>query len=216
MIFRVALPARSCAATHASDSAIRVRNRLPERPGGCYAQKVPVPFSDSPLARFGRGAGGEGDPSVGFILFGDGPLREPLSRQIAARGLTGKFILAGFHSDLDRFFPHLDLLVQSSFTEGLPNVVLEAYAAGVPVVATAVGGTPEIIEDGVSGYLVESGNPAALAGGIVKMLSNDAQRRAMGLHGQKVVKDRFSFASQAREYERLFDSLLSTNGKAKS
>ena len=155
-------------------------------------------------------------PSAGFVLFGDGPLREPLCRQIAAKGLADKFILAGFHSDLDYFFPHLDLLVQSSFTEGLPNVVLEAYAAGAPVVATAVGGTPEIIEDGVSGYLVESGDSAALAGRIARMLSDDAQRRAMGLHGQKVVKERFSFSSQMREYERLFDSLLSTNGKAQS
>jgi glycosyltransferase involved in cell wall biosynthesis len=93
-------------------------------------------------------------PSVGFVLFGDGPLRESLATQIAARGLEGKFVLAGFRSDLDRFLPHLDLFVQSSFTEGLPNVVLEAYAAGVPVVATAVGGTPEIIENGVSGCLV--------------------------------------------------------------
>ncbi len=100
--------------------------------------------------------------SIGFVLFGDGPLRGALESQIAARGLQGRFHLAGFASDLDKFYPHLDLLVLPSYTEGLPNVILEAFAAGVPVVATAVGGTPEAVQDGVNGYLVEPGNSTAL------------------------------------------------------
>src|SRR5262249_8930565 len=91
---------------------------------------------------------------VGFVLFGDGPLRGNLESQIAARGLQGRFQLAGFRSDLDKFYPHFDLLALPSYTEGLPNVVLEAFAAGVPVVATAVGGTPEAVMHGVNGYLV--------------------------------------------------------------
>ena len=70
-------------------------------------------------------------PSAGFVLFGEGLLREPLKRQIEGRGLAGRFVIAGFRSDLDRLLPHLDLLVQSSHTEGMPNVVLEACAAGV-------------------------------------------------------------------------------------
>ena len=72
-------------------------------------------------------------------------------------------VLGGFRGDLDRFLPHFDMLVLPSFTEGLPNVVLEACAASVPVVATAVGGTPEVIEDGVSGLLVPPGDADALA-----------------------------------------------------
>ena len=99
------------------------------------------------------------EPSVGFVLFGDGPLRQSLARQIAAVSLDGKFILAGFHSDLDQFIPHLDLMVLPSFTEGLPNVALEAMAAGVPVIGTAVGGTPEVIDDGRTGYLVPRAIP---------------------------------------------------------
>ena len=103
------------------------------------------------------------DPSVGFVLFGDGRLRGACSRQIAERGLQSTFHLAGFHSDLDKFLPHFDLTVLPSYTEGLPNIVLESLAAGVPVVATAVGGTPEIIENGINGYLVEPRRPDRLA-----------------------------------------------------
>jgi glycosyltransferase involved in cell wall biosynthesis len=94
------------------------------------------------------------DPGLGFILFGEGPLRNSLERAVAAAGLAGRFILAGFHGDLDQFLPFLDLMVLPSFTEGMPNVVLEALAAAVPVVATVVGGTPELVEEGRNGYLV--------------------------------------------------------------
>ena len=86
-----------------------------------------------------------GDGSVGFILFGEGPCRAQLVQQVNAAGLKASFVLSGFRADLDRFVPHLDVLVLPSHTEGLPNVVLEACAAAVPVVATAVGGTPEVI-----------------------------------------------------------------------
>ncbi len=104
------------------------------------------------------------DPGAGFIHFGDGPLRETIQRRIAELGLERRFILAGFRDDLDRFLPHWDLSVLPSFTEGLPTVVLESYAAGVPVVATAVGGTPEAVADGVDGYLVPPGDPAPWRG----------------------------------------------------
>ena len=102
-------------------------------------------------------------PGVGFVVFGDGPLRDDLTRRIAERGLQGRFVLAGFRPDLERVLPACDLAVSSSHTEGLPVVVLEEMAAGLPVVATAVGGTPEVVEDGVTGWLVPAADPAALA-----------------------------------------------------
>ena len=105
----------------------------------------------------------QADRHIGFVLFGDGLLRAALERQIAARDLGSNFVLPGFRSDIDRFLPHLDLFVLPSYTEGLPTVILEAFAAGVPVVATAVGGTPEAVEDAVNGYLVPPGDPPALA-----------------------------------------------------
>ena len=123
------------------------------------------------------------DPGAGFIHFGDGPLREAISRRIGELGLERRFILAGFRDDLDRFLPHWDLSVLPSFTEGLPTVVLESYAAGVPVVATAVGGTPEAVADGVDGYLVPPGDPIALARRILDLLKSEDERIAMGQRG---------------------------------
>lgn len=147
------------------------------------------------------------DPGVGFVVFGDGPLRAALTQQIAGRGLQDRFILAGFHTDLEAFLPHLHLLTLPSYTEGLPVIVLEALAAGTPVVATAVGGTPEVIEDGVSGYLVPAGDPAALARRIRDVLRDDDRRRELGRRGRARVQSEFSLEVQSAAYQRLFESL---------
>lgn len=149
------------------------------------------------------------NPLVGFVLFGDGPERERLQRQISAAGMKQTFILGGFRGDLDRFLPHFDLLALPSHTEGLPNVVLEAFAAGVPVAATAVGGTPEVIEDGVSGYLVPPGDAAALAERIEELLAVPDVLPDMGRHGRLRVQEKFGFATQARLYDELFRRLRS-------
>jgi glycosyltransferase involved in cell wall biosynthesis len=146
-------------------------------------------------------------PSTGFVLFGEGPERASLQKQINAAGLGQSFILAGFRADLDRFLPHFDLFVLPSYTEGMPNVVLEAFAAGVPVVATAVGGTPEIVEDGVSGYLVPSGDDETMAERIGQALDNADDLPDMGLKGRLYVHEKFGFAIQAELYRELFEQV---------
>ncbi len=147
------------------------------------------------------------DRDVGFILFGDGPCRQQLVRQINAAGLNGSFILSGFRADLDRFLPYLDMLVLPSFTEGMPNVVLEASAAGIPVVATAVGGTPEVIVDGVTGFLVPPGNPDAMADRILEALASEETMRDMGSAGRQRVLEDFTFDAQGRLYRELIEDL---------
>ncbi len=147
-------------------------------------------------------------PDAGFVLFGDGPLREALSRRVIERGLTGRFVLAGFRADVGRFLPHLDLGVLSSFSEGLPVILLEIMAAGVPVVATAVGGTPEVIEEGVSGYLVPAGSPEVLARRVLEVLADEAVRREMGQRGRQRVRAEFTFEAQSALYQRLFERLV--------
>jgi glycosyltransferase involved in cell wall biosynthesis len=146
-------------------------------------------------------------PSAGFVLFGDGPERARLQQQINSLGLGHAFILAGLRADLDRFLPHFDLMVLPSYTEGLPNVVLEAFAAGVPVVATAVGGTPEVVEDGVSGYLVPPGNADNLADRIEELLTVPEVLPEMGRMGRLQVQEKFGFATQARLYRQLLERL---------
>ncbi len=122
-------------------------------------------------------------------------------------GLSSSFALGGFRADLDRFLPFFDLLALPSYTEGMPNVVLEAFAAGVPVVSTAVGGAPEVVEEGVSGFLVPAGDPDALAGRIGDALQSEERLRDMGMQGRQRVHDHFTFAAQARQYRKLFKEL---------
>ena len=112
--------------------------------------------------------------------------------------------MAGFRTDLDRLLPSLDALVLPSYSEGLPNVVLEAFAAGVPVVATAVGGIPEIVADGENGYLVPPGDATALAARMRDLLGSRSRRREMGQRGKERVQEEYTFETQARAYARLF------------
>jgi glycosyltransferase involved in cell wall biosynthesis len=146
-------------------------------------------------------------PDLGFVVFGDGALRDSLVRQIASAGLADRFVLADFRSDLDRLMPWADLFVLPSLTEGLPNVVLEAMAGGVPVVATAVGGTPEVVVDGVTGFLVPAAHADALAEPICRLAESAKEREAMGRAGRARVQQEFTFAAQAQAYERLFASV---------
>jgi glycosyltransferase involved in cell wall biosynthesis len=147
-------------------------------------------------------------PHAGFLLFGDGLLGDALACQIRRHQLQDNFVLAGFRDDLDRWLPNLDVFTLPSYTEGLPNVVLEAFAARVPVVATAVGGTPEVIEEEQNGYLVPPARADMLAERITRLLDDATLRETMGMSGYYRVRDQFTFDVQARQYLDLFEALL--------
>lgn len=151
-----------------------------------------------------------GNPTAGIVLFGDGALRGELERRVAELGLTGRVVLPGFRTDLDQLIGGADVVVLPSYTEGLPNVALEASAARVPVVATAVGGTPEAIADGESGFLVPPGQPAALANKIDELLRDPTLRGTFGEAGRARMRERFTFQAQAAAYLRLLHSLKPT------
>jgi glycosyltransferase involved in cell wall biosynthesis len=147
-------------------------------------------------------------PGTGFLLVGDGDLWEDLEEAIQAQGLAGRFVLAGFRSDLDRLMASADLFVQSSHTEGLPNVVLEAACCSVPIVATGVGGTGEVVEDGRHGRLVPPRRPDLLASAVVEALRDAGKARRMATHARERVLSEFTFPAQAQAYRRLFDECL--------
>ncbi len=154
----------------------------------------------------------EQHPDAGFVLFGDGPLRERLAKRITERKLDGVFVLAGFRTDIERFLPFLDVAVLSSHTEGLPVAVLEAMAARVPVVATAVGGTPEVVDDGVTGWLVPPRDVTALARRIGELLSDATARRRMGEAARRRIEEEFTFARMSEQYHELFERLADRRG----
>jgi glycosyltransferase involved in cell wall biosynthesis len=143
------------------------------------------------------------NPDTGIVLFGEGVLRAELTARIAELGLTGKVVLPGFRTDLDSLIGAADIVVLPSYTEGLPNVALEASAAGVPVVATAVGGTPEAVADGVSGFLVPPGQPELIARRVNELLLDSVVRAKFGAAGRDRMRTLFTFESQANAYLKL-------------
>jgi glycosyltransferase involved in cell wall biosynthesis len=151
--------------------------------------------------------------SFGVVLFGEGFLRESLQTQIDHAGIAHCFKMIGFTSELDKFLPHFDLFVQSSHTEGFPCVNLEAMAAGVPVLATAVGGVPEQIVSGETGLLVPPNNPAFLANGLRQLLENKPLRQLLAKQGQQKTLTEFTCQKQAEKYWKLFQELCSFRNK---
>jgi glycosyltransferase involved in cell wall biosynthesis len=151
-------------------------------------------------------------PSWRCVIAGEGPEAQALAESITRRGLDARVELAGHVGDPAVFLRSLDLYVQSSTAEGLPNAALEAMATGLPVVATAVGGTPEVVEEGKTGWLVPAGDAGSLAGQIAALLRAPAERGAMGQAGRQRVEQRFSVPRMIADTERLLDGLLAGTG----
>ena len=154
------------------------------------------------------------DPAAGVVLFGDGVLRPELGGRVRELGLADRFRMPGFRTDLDSLLPAADVVVLPSLTEGLPNVALEAGAAGVPVVATAVGGTPEVVADGGTGFLVPPGEPGPLAARLSELLANPDLRARMGTAARRRMRESFTFEAQAAAYLELFAALRGDHVRA--
>jgi glycosyltransferase involved in cell wall biosynthesis len=146
-------------------------------------------------------------PTAGFVLFGEGAERAKLEARVRELGIGGRFVIPGFTAELDKFLPWADVAVLPSFTEGLPNVALEASAAGVPLVATAVGGTPEVVADGQTGILVPSGHPERMADALNRLLTDEPLRTRLGNAGRERMRAEFTFEAQAAKYAELFERL---------
>jgi glycosyltransferase involved in cell wall biosynthesis len=121
-------------------------------------------------------------------------------------------VFAGYRSPIIGSLAGADLVVNPSTTEGLPNVILEAYSVAVPVVATNVGGVSELVIPDRTGWLVPAKQPSALADAIVDALSDSSRAQAMGKAGQRFVADHFSFHQQAVRLSNLCDSALGRGG----
>ena len=150
---------------------------------------------------------------LAFVLCGQGPLREPLEAYARELGLAGACRFLGFRQDVAPVLASASVVIQSSDWEGLPNAVMEAMAAGVPVVATAAGGTAELIEEGVNGLLVPIGDEDGLAARASAVLADEALARRLGEAAADTIRRKFSAAAMARQYEELFLRLLAEKGR---
>lgn len=147
-------------------------------------------------------------PNVEFILVGDGALRprfENLSKEL---GIRQKIHFLGKRSDIPVILSSLNVSVLCSTNEGFSNVILESMAAGKPVVATNIGGSPEMVTDGVTGYLVPPADSTSLVKAVIDLLQNSNKAEAMGKEGRRLVKEKFTVEAMAKQYEKLYTELI--------
>lgn len=147
-------------------------------------------------------------PGVLVLCAGDGPLRVALPALAAAAGLDEHMVFAGQRHDMDRLLAACDVVALPSRVEGLPSAMLEALCAARPVVATAVGGVPEVMVGGVGGWTVPPRAPAALAEALVTALSAPAVAAARARSGRAVVLERFRADQAARRLEAVYEHWL--------
>jgi L-malate glycosyltransferase len=143
-------------------------------------------------------------PEAKFLLVGDGVERPRTAAMAAQLGLSETVLFLGRRNDVSTILACCDLFVLPSWAEGLPNSVLEAMAAGIPVVATRVGGTPEIIQHGVNGLLVNPRDPHRLAEAIMQILQDPPRARALAEAGQNRVRIEFGFDRLLADLDRLY------------
>ncbi len=145
--------------------------------------------------------------SYGMIV-GDGPDREDLVQLVNTLHLKERVYLCGVRKNIKKIYDMIDFLVIPSFTEGLPYVLLEAMASGIPVLATAVGDIPLLIQDKVTGFLVPPGDHAALTRRMKDLLSYPDHGSSMASRGRELVGERYSAQRMVEETENLYRSLL--------
>jgi len=147
-------------------------------------------------------------PNIRVLCFGRGPLERRLRKEIAARGLNLHVRLVGHRSDLPELVPGLDLLAHPAAREGLGLALLEAASAGVPVVACAAGGVPDVVEDGRTGLLVGVDDGAGFARALEQLLATPAQRRRLGAAARARIELQFSVAGLVDAHRSLYGRLL--------
>jgi len=143
-----------------------------------------------------------------LLLVGDGPLRAELQDYVRKMGLEKQVRFLGVRTDVLEILTAADAFVLSSLWEGNPLSVMEAMAAGKPVIASGVGGVPELVEDGMSGILVPAQKPEALAEAIIRLAQDPALRKKMGAAARQRALECFGVDRMAREYERLYVQIL--------
>jgi len=142
-----------------------------------------------------------------LVLVGDGPYRPTVERLMVDHGLQARVRLLGRRTDVPALLKMADAFLFCSRTEGLPNALLEAMAAGLPVVATDAPGCRDLVVDGETGLIARAGDPEAISGRLSRLLSDRGEMRRLGKQGQRFVRDHLNADNLATRWESLYESI---------
>jgi len=151
-------------------------------------------------------------PEAKVLFIGDGPYLDPLKRAVEDRHLERTILFPGFRKDPLNVVEALDVIVLSSISEGLPVTLLEAMCLQKPVVATRVGGVPEVVKDGVTGLLSPSGDAKALAANLLHLFRHPEEAKRMGRRGQHWVEQNFSLRMMVEKTNQVYEEVLADGG----
>lgn len=165
-------------------------------------QKAPLDFVETAALAH------RANPSLRFVFAGDGELRGEVQERVASTGMTQAMQLLGWREDVAELLHAMDAFLLTSSFEGLPRVVLQAMAAGTPVVATAVDGTPEVIEHGVTGLLAPVGDTLALAGHLERLAGDEILRRDLAVCARRRLGEEFDVRKMVSDLDDLYSRLL--------
>lgn len=178
---------------------------------GAVSRLDPVKDHSTMLKAFAKIAG-EGRDRL-FLIVGDGPEHDRIESLATELGIRDNVIMTGFSEEIPEMLAAMDIYLQPSTEEGLSLTILEAAAAGVPVVSTRVGGTPEIIADGENGVLIEVGDHEALAGVLERFVEDRGPFDEMAVKARKRIKEVFSLEGMTGNYETIYRNILTERGR---
>lgn len=153
-------------------------------------------------------------PSVRLLIVGEGPERERIEAEIAKWNVAGSVRMLGLRRDIHRILAASDAFLLTSISEGVPLTLIEAMAAGLPIVSTKVGGVGEVVRDSETAILAAPGDDHALAKALLRLLGDAQLRSEMGRHGRSRAHEVFSEDQMHAEYSKLYESMLTGHGRA--
>jgi glycosyltransferase involved in cell wall biosynthesis len=151
-------------------------------------------------------------PEARFLFFGQGPLKDDIQALCKKSGLESFIRFPGFRKDLDRVLPCLDILLHPAVMEGLGVSLLQAAASEIPLIGSRAGGIPEIVEDGINGYLIPPDDREAIVRTVLSLLEDQEKRRRFGREGRRIVESSFSIDSMVDGYIRVYNDILEKIG----
>ena len=155
-------------------------------------------------------------PETRFFFFGQGPLKDDLQALCRKSGLENIIRFTGFRADLDRIFPCLDILLHPAVLEGLGVALLQAAASEIPLIGSRAGGIPEIVQDGINGYLIPPDDSPAIVSSVLSLLEDREKSRRFGREGRRIVESSFSIDAMVDGYMSVYNDIIAKKNRMKT